>query len=158
MQQYTFLNTRELKAFREQVQDAFGHFPEKEYAYVQSEKGKIFLISKDLARIDVEKLRIDRIGFYFAEIYTQQVRLSKEGAQLLFLDAQRRKKKLKNVVLLTIGEVQQYFAGRTLERDLPGETRFVILQYGHEVLGCALYKEKRIHNYLPKEYRREVIL
>ncbi|MBI1968519.1 hypothetical protein HYS49_01275, partial [Candidatus Woesearchaeota archaeon] len=112
----------------------------------------------DLARIAVEKLRIDRIGFYFAEVYNWQVRLSKEGAQLLFLDAQKKRKKLKNVVLLAAEEVQQYFAGRTLERDLPGETRFVVLQYGREVLGCALYKEKRIHNYLPKEYRREVIL
>ncbi len=158
MQKYMFLNTRELKAFREQLVESFGHFPEKEYAYVQSEKGKIFLISKDLSRIAVEKLRVDRIGFYFAEIYNRQVRLSKEGAQLLFLDAQKKRKKLKNVVLLAAEEVQQYFAGRTLERDLPGETRFVVLQYGREVLGCALYKEKRIHNYLPKEYRREVIL
>lgn len=158
MQQYTFLNMRELKAFREQMQDAFGYFPERDYAYLQSEKGKIFLVTKDVARIDIKKVRVDRPGFYFAEVFNGQVRLSKEGTQRLFLDAKKKRKKLKNIILLTIEEVRQYSSGQTLDRELGGKTRFVVLQYKQDVLGTALYKEGKIHNYWPKEYRREVIV
>lgn len=158
MQQLTILNHKDLKPLREQLLHDFGYFPEEEYAYLRSEKERIFIISKDIARIDLKKLIIDKLGLYFAEVHHSQVRLSKEGAQLLSLEAKEKKKKLQNVVELTRDETETYFQGTDLEKDLGPDSKLVLLQYGQEILGCARYKEKKILNFMPKIHYGAVIL
>src|SRR3989344_4473447 len=108
MQKINILNTREIKKIRELTTEDYGYFPEEDYAYLQSEKGKIYLVNKYVGRIDLKKLRIDKLGLYFAEIKDDNVRLSKEGAQLLGKLAEKNKKKLKNVVELDKEEMKKY--------------------------------------------------
>ena len=155
MQQLKILNTRELKKLREHIVAEFGTFLKNDYAYLQNDKGKIFLINKDLSRIELKNLKIDRIGLYFAESKDQQIRLSKEGAQLLFTEA---KGKVERVVSLDQKEAELYFQGREVEKDLTGESRSIILKYQDQILGCARYKDKKILNFLPKIHRRDVVL
>ncbi len=156
-QQLTILNSKEVRHIREIVTKEFGYFPEEDYAYLQNENHKIFLVNKDLSKIDTKKLIIDKLGLYFGEINDSEVRLSKEGVQLLGREAQKNKKELKNVVPLTAEELKEYFLGKDLEKDL-GTNKLVLLEYNDEVLGCAKYKEGKILNYLPKIHRGEVIL
>ncbi|MFH1405870.1 MAG: hypothetical protein ABIG52_01475 [Nanoarchaeota archaeon] len=163
MQKLNILNTREVKKIKEIILEDYGYFPEEEYAYLQSEKGKndkekIYLVNKDLARIDLKKLRIDKLGLYFAELKDNHIRLSKEGVQLLGKLAEDNKKELKNVVELNKKEVKSYFNGDDLEKDLGDKNRFILLRYQKEFLGCAKYKDQKILNFLPKIYRGEVIL
>lgn len=162
MQRLTPLNGKEIKNLLEQLRQQFGYGLEGEYAYLQNEKNKIYIVNKDITRIKLENLYIDKVGLYFAEVYQNQVRLSKEGAQLLAREAKKRGKKLSNVVSLSKDELQQYFKGQDLEKDLDkelgGANCFVILVYNNDVLGCAKYKEKKILNFLPKMYRGEVIV
>jgi len=158
MQKLTFLNTREIKRIREIVLKGFGYFPKKDYAYLKNEKDRLFLINKDLGKINLQNLRIDRVGLYFAEIKETEVRLSKEGAQLLFHEAEKDNQQLHNVVELTKEEVKKYFLGEDLEKDLGTEKRLILLKYGDSCLGCAKYKEGKILNFLPKLHRGEVIL
>jgi NOL1/NOP2/fmu family ribosome biogenesis protein len=149
----TILNTREVKKIKQIVVAQFGHFVEGKYAFLRNEKNKIFVVNKDISRIALKNLRIDRMGLYFAEVKQNHVRLSKEGAQLLG----KRAKQLTNVVELTKEEVKAYFQGEDLVKDL-GESKLVILQYNDDILGCAQYKEGKILNFLPKTYRGEVII
>lgn len=158
MQQLAILNTRDIKRIKEQLIRQFGYAPTEEYAYLKSEKEKIFIINKDVARIELKNLIIDKMGLYFAEDKGTEIRLSKEGAQLLGREAQKNKKPLKNSVNLSIEEVQTYFQGQDLEKDLGGENRLVLLQYEKDVLGCSRYKEGKILNFLPKIHRGEVIV
>jgi NOL1/NOP2/fmu family ribosome biogenesis protein len=118
----------------------------------------VFIVTKDITRIDLKKLIIDRVGLYFAELRKKHVRLSKEGAQLLVLDALQHKKKIKNLVELEAEEVKQYFLGLDLEKDLGIEDKPIIISYKNNILGCAQYKEGKILNFLPKIHRGEVIL
>lgn len=155
MQKLKILNNREVKKIKEAVLRDYGYFPEENYAYLLSEKNKIFLVNKDVARIDLEKLRIDRIGLCFAEMKDEKIRLSKEGAQLL---AQEGLEKLKNVVELTAEELKKYFLGEDLPKELGEESQFVLLKYKKDILGCAKYKDKNIINFLPKIHRGEIIL
>ena len=37
-------------------------------------------------------------------------------------------------------------------------SRMIILTYHHQIIGCTKYKEKKIHNYHPKQHRGEVII
>ena len=158
MQQLKILNTREIKKIREQCLKQFDGFLEKEYAYLQTEKGKLFIVNKDLARVETKNLRVDRLGLYFAEVKENQIRLSKEGAQLLADEAKENNKTLKNVIPLTQEEVKKYFTGEYLQKDLGEENRLVLLQYDNDVFGCAKYKDKEIINFLPKIHRGEVII
>lgn len=155
----TVLNTRELKNIKEKLFEQFGYSPEEDYAYLQTEKNRIFIVNKDIGKINVKNLIIDRAGLYFAELMDNgSVRLSKEGSQLLWEEAQKNKKKLKNTIELSKEEVKKYFTGADLEKDLGNEARFVLLQFENEMLGCAKYKEGKILNFLPKIHRGEVIV
>ncbi|MBI4151397.1 hypothetical protein HY496_00360 [Candidatus Woesearchaeota archaeon] len=158
MSKLRILNSREVKVIKEQLRQQFGYALEEQYAYLQNEKERVFVVNRDLANLDLEKLRIDRVGLYFAELRPSQVRLSKEGAQLLFNEARKNGIKLKNVITLTKIETRAYFAGVDLKKDLGEENRLIILTYEEDVIGCASYKEGKILNYLPKTHRGEVIL
>ncbi len=158
MQQLKILNTRDIKVLKEQLVKQFNYALEENYAYLQNEKDRVFVVNRDLAQIDLDKLRIDRLGLYFAEIKPGQIRLSKEGAQLLVHEARKNKTTLKNSVMLTKVETRAYFAGVDLKKDLGEENRQVILMYEEDVMGCASYKEGKVLNFLPKIHRGEVIL
>jgi|SRR3989344_779506 len=155
MQTLAILNTRDIKKIRQLFEEMYGAFFTSEYAYLQSKDGRLSLISKDIAAIDLQKLRVDKLGLYIAEVKGNSVRLSKEGVQLL---AQESDGKLKNTVDLDSEEMKKYFNGEDLEKDLGTENRFVLLRYKGDIFSCAKYKDKVILNYLPKIHRGEVIL
>ena len=158
MQKLTILNTREIKKIKELLQKQFGFSQLEDYAYLQNQKDRIFLINKDISKIELQKLIIDKIGLYFGEMKPNQIRLSKEGAQLLAQEAKAQKKKLNNVVELSAEEIKSYFLGKDLNRDVGPKNRLVLLQYQNDVLGCASYKEGIILNFHPKNNRGETIL
>ena len=152
--QNKFLNSKEIKNIREQCIKQFGTFLKKDYVFILSEKDRLFVINSDVAKIDLTKLRIDRFGLYFGEVKENQLRLSKEGAQLLAQESGE----LQHTVELTKEDVKAYFQGSDLIKDLGSESILVILKYLDNILGCARYKEGRILNFLPKMNRGEVIL
>lgn len=158
MQKVQILNSREVKVLRKNIETMFGYSLEEDYAYLQTDKGRVFIISRDVAKVDWTKLIIDKIGLYFAEVHDKQVRLSKEGAELLWLEAKKGKKKLKNVISLTEEELTTYFRGSDLEKDCGSNNRLILLEHKGDVLGCAKYKERKILNFLPKIHRGEVIV
>ena len=155
---YKILNSREVKRIREQLISMFGYFPKGDYAFLLNEKNRIFVVNKDIVKIDPKKVRIDRAGLYFAEIMTNEIRLSKSGAQLLAHEAQKEKIKLKEVVDLNEEELRSYFRGEDLDKDLEGENRFILLKYEKEIFGSAKYKEGTIINFLPKVHRSTSII
>lgn len=155
MQKLKILNTRDVKKIRQIIQEFYGGFFVKDYAFLQNEKGRLFLVNKDLAKLDILKLRVDKIGLYIAEVKENSVRLSKEGVQLL---AKENESKLKNVVEIDDKEMKKYFVGENLDKDLGEESKFVLLSYLGDIFSCAKYKEGVIINHLPKIHRGEVIL
>ena len=158
MQQLKILNSKEIKKIKELVIAEFGAFLKEEYAYLQNEKDKVYLINREIAKVNLNNLKIDKIGLYFAEVQENQVRLSKEGAQLLIHEAEKNQGNIKNKVELTKEEVKNYFHGHDLARDLGENSQLVILQYQNNTIGCTRYKERRILNFLPKLNRGEVII
>ena len=155
MDKLKILNSREIKKVKNTVISEFGCFLKRDYAYLISKKNKIFIINKDISKLNLNNLKIDRVGLYFAEYYNEQVRLSKEGAQLL---VRENNHKIKNQVNLDKEEIKSYFLGQDIEKDLSEKSKFVILFYKKNILGCAKYKNKKIINYLPKIHRGEVMI
>jgi NOL1/NOP2/fmu family ribosome biogenesis protein len=158
MQTLTILNSKEIKRIREIITVQFGHFFTEDYAYLRTDKDKIYMINKDVARIDWDKLIVDKAGMYFGEDKGNEIRLSKEGTQLLALDARKNKVKLKDVVELDGEETKRYFLGEDIITDLGVESRLVLLKYNQDLFGCAKYKEGKILNFMPKVHRGDVVL
>jgi len=158
MQQLTILNNKEWKPFREMLVKQFGHYPSEDYAYLKTAKDKIYVINKDISKVNINNLIIDKLGLYLGEINNTEFRLSKEGAQLLGLDAQKTGVLLKNVVELDREEMERYFLGADLVKNLGPDNKMILLQYERDIFGCAKYKQGKILNFLPKINRVEVIL
>src|SRR3989344_9065812 len=91
MQSLTILNTREVKKIKEQLTAQFGFAPKVDYAYLKASDERIFILSKDVVKVDLSKLKVDKLGLYCAEIRPNQIRLSREGAQLLAREAEKEK-------------------------------------------------------------------
>ncbi|MBI3290840.1 hypothetical protein HYZ76_00995 [Candidatus Falkowbacteria bacterium] len=155
MQTLTILNTRDIKHIRQLFEETYGSFFTGDYVYLQGKDGRLSLINKDIGKIDLKKLRVDKFGLYVAEIKGNAVRLSKEGAQLL---AKEARDKLKHVVELDNREIKAYFHGVDIRKDLGSEAKFVLIEYDGDIVGCSKYKEGIILNYLPKIHRGEVIV
>jgi hypothetical protein len=82
--------SRQAKEFLASVKEQWGADWKPEEAFVASPKGKIFLVTRDLAKIDWKKLRISSVGCYIAEVREKgrdskdaRIRLSIEGSQLI---------------------------------------------------------------------------
>ena len=118
MRKYHFLNSREIKKLKGILIKSFGYALQKDYAYLINEKERVFIVNKDLFRINLNNLIIDRIGLYFAEYKNIQIRLSKEGAQLLVKEAREQAINLLTRHKRQLNEV----AKRLLEKEtLEGE-------------------------------------
>ena len=159
MQQLAILHTREVKTIKDALYKQFNYFLKEDYAYLQNDKQRVFIITKEVANIELKNLKIDKLGLYFGEIMKNgEFRLSKEGTQVLVREAQEHDGRLTNTVHLSPVQVKEYFQGHDLEIDLGTESKLVILFYNKDTLGCAKYKEGKILNFLPKIHRGEVII
>lgn len=147
MQKLKILNSKEAREIKEKLAEQFGFKGELDYAFLLNEKGRVFIVNRDISRLELKRLRVDRYGLYFGELRKGELRLSLEGAGLVAPLAR------KNLVELNKEEVRKYFRGEDLEKDLGEENRFVLLKYQKDFLGCARYKEKKILNFLPKIHR-----
>jgi len=158
MKKLLILNSREIKKLRELVMNSFGYFFKKDHVYLKNDKEKIFIVNKDITRINLDNLIIDRMGLYFAELKDSQCRLSKEGAQFLVREAKEDQEEVRNLVELEEAEIKTYFAGADLDKDLGENNHLIIITFKDNVLGCAQYKNGKILNFLPKIHRGEVII
>ena len=153
------LNGKEIKKIKQILEKQFNYSLKKDYAYLENNKGKIYLVNKDISRIDLDNLRTDRFGIYFAERKNEWLRLSTEGAQLFALEAKKGKQDLTNVIELDKIELEQYYQGSDLiKEEFKENNNFVLLSYKKEIFSCAKVKDGKLLNYLPKIYRGTVIV
>ena len=77
--------------------------------FLQDKEGKIFIINKEFAEIDLTKLRVNSMGLYIAQLMPDGIRLSIEGSQLIGLKAK------KNILELTEKQAKEWFQGNDIE-------------------------------------------
>ena len=142
-----FMPSRELKVFLQLVERQYGKVPPlfSEVAFVQS-KERIFIVTRDLDKINLKNIRINSLGLYIAEVKGEQLRLSIEGSQLIGPHA------IKNVCELTRPQLEQWFKGEDVKLEGTYEG-FVILKHGNDYLGSGKFKEGYILNFVPKARR-----
>ncbi len=142
-----FLPNKEVKKISAQLENQWGCTGTLNYLYFLSNKNKIYIVNKDLAHVDVSKLRVNTFGLYFGEIMKNgDIRLSIEGAQLIGSHA------LKNVIALDNEALRHWMYGEdiALKTDITG---YVILTYEKYIVGCGYVRDGTILNYVPKNRR-----
>ena len=146
MPQLKILNSKEIKKILKLIEAQWGAKLKLEYAFLKNPKNRIFIINKNIGKIELEKLRINSIGMYFCEIDKIGIRLSIEGSQIVGPKAS------KNIIEINEEQIKQWFKGEDLE--IKGNySGFVIIKHNNDFLGTGKYKSGRILNYVSKSRR-----
>lgn len=143
---WKILNSKEIKAIRSMITGQWGAELELDCGFLESKDGDIFLISRDIERLDIERLRIDSLGLYFGQMRNDEFRLSIEGSQMVGKIA------AKNIIEISDDQLKLWMAGENLETKQ--ESRgYQIIKHNSDFLSCGKYKDGMILNFVPKARR-----
>jgi NOL1/NOP2/fmu family ribosome biogenesis protein len=151
MPELKILNNREIKEIYKLIEKQWGAKIKLDYGFLKNNKNRIFIVSKDISKIDTSKLRLNSVGMYFCEIDNSGIRLSIEGTQIVGSKAG------KNVIELDENETKQWLKGEDLHRECKDCRGFVILKHKNDFLGNGKYSSGKILNYVSKTRRVNAI-
>src|SRR3989344_7179948 len=103
MPELKILNNKEIKEIYEMIEKQWGAKIKLDYGFLKNNKNRVFVISKEISKIDSSKLRLNTVGMYFCEFDRLGIRLSIEGSQII------GPKATKNVVELNEEETKKWF-------------------------------------------------
>ena len=83
MTELKILNNKEIKEIYGMIENQWGAKIKLDCGFLKNNKNRIFIVSKDIAKIDTSKLRLNSVGMYFCEIDDKGIRLSIEGSQII---------------------------------------------------------------------------
>ena len=129
------------------VESQWGAKIKLDHGFLRNSNNRIFIVSKDISKIDLSKLRLNSIGLYFCEIDDKGIRLSIEGSQIVGQHAK------KNIVELNEDETKIWFKGVDLQKECKDCNGFVILKNKNDFLGTGKYSNGKILNYVSKTRR-----
>ena len=150
LDKWKVLNSKEVRALAEMVEQQWGcdlSSLSESCGFLEGKTGDIFLISRDIERLDLEHLRIDSLGLYFGEQKNSELRLSIEGSQLIGKAATR------NVVEIDDSEFKDWIRGNDLEKSPDNCSGYVLVRHSADFVGCGRCKEGKILNFVPKARR-----
>lgn len=146
MQKIKILNNKEIKEIFNLIETQWDAKLRLDYAFLKTEKDKIYLVNKDISKIDLSKLRINSIGMYFAEMRDNNIRLSIEGSQIIGPKAK------KNVLELNEKELKEWMQGNDLEKET-SLSGFLIIKNKDDYLGCGKSRDGKVLNFIGKARR-----
>lgn len=121
------------------------------YLIFEGKERKIWISSKKVLEVRLEKLKVNSIGLYFGKLKrNEKIHLSPEGSQIVGKFA------VKNILSLDEEKAKKFMEGSDLTLSLPKNCEphnFVIVKKGDDILGCSLALENGIRNLLPKSRR-----
>ena len=147
MKELKILNSREIRNIKKIIKSQWDADLKLDYAFLMNDKGRIFIINRELGDIDFSKLHINNLGLYFGELKTGELRLSIEGSQMVGIFAK------KNMVDIDDKNLEVWMKGEDIEIKADNLRGFVIIKNNKDFLGCGKYKEGKVLNYVPKERR-----
>ena len=104
--EYKILDKKQVKQLLARLEKQFNIKLNLDYIFLKNNKGKIFIINKKFSKLDINKLKINKVGLYFAKEEKGGLRLSIEGSLLL--------KNSKNTLELNEKQMYDYMKGLEL--------------------------------------------
>ncbi len=146
MHKLSILNSKEIKGILKLIEIQWGAKLSLDCVFLKNSENRIFIVNRDIEKVNLEKLRINSIGMYFCEIDRKGIRLSIEGSQIAGPKAE------KNVVEISEGQAKSWLRGEDLE--IEGDySGFAIIKCNNDFLGNGKFKDGKILNYVNKGRR-----
>lgn len=140
------LNSKEKKNLSKLIKKQFGSDFIFNYEVFMNTKNKIFILNKDVSKINLDELRINSLGLYFGELSRGELRLSIESSQIIGPLAKN------NVLELNYDQTNSWMKGEDFDIDTKLQG-FVIIKNKDDFLGCGRIVNNKLLNYVPKERR-----
>ncbi len=147
LSKWKVLNSKEVKVIAAAVKQQWGGNFSFDGGFLEGRDGDIFLISRDIEKLDLERLNIESAGLYFGQVRNGELRLSIEGSQLVGRTATR------NVIEVTDADFRQWLSGSDLEKDYSGCSGYVLIKHDGDFIACGKCKDGKILNFVPKARR-----
>jgi len=146
MENLTILKSKEKKEIQKLLDMQFDPDFKLDYEVFINNKNRIFILNRELSRIDIDELRVNSLGLYFGELNNNALRLSIDASQMVGKTAK------KNILILNDEDILKWMNGEDLEleTELDG---FVLVKHKDDFLGCGKIVNKKLYNYVPKERR-----
>jgi len=144
------LNKKAIKEVLKKIKgqwDAEVDFGDK--VFLEGKDNDIFIINRDISRIDLTKIRINSMGLYIGQQMVDGFRLSIEGSQIVGPKAK------KNILEVDEKRAREWLKGYELDvrENLSG---YLIIKHCADFLGCGKVKDNKVLNYVPKNRRLRV--
>ncbi len=139
------LNRKDVKEVASKMKEQWGADYMPDYVFLRNDED-IFIVDRDVFRLDFERLNVNSLGLYFGEFRKGSLRLSIEGSQLVGPLARR------NVVELDEGETKLWLRGFDLEKKTAA-AGYTLMSYKSDFMGTGRVKDGKILNFVPKNRR-----
>ncbi|MEK6943027.1 MAG: hypothetical protein AABX00_03125 [Nanoarchaeota archaeon] len=140
------LNSKEIKGIYSLIENQWGAKLKLDYGFLQNNKDRVFIVTKEISVLDFSKLRINSVGIYFCEVDDRGIRLSIEGSQIVGVHA------AKNIVEFDDNESRRWLKGEDIEKECDCKG-FVIIKHNNDFMGSGKYSNGKILNYIGKTRR-----
>jgi len=142
------LNSKRIRQILSVLKEQWDYEEKLDCGFLQKEND-IFLVTRDIDKIDLGQLNLNSLGLYFGEIRNEQLRLSIEGSQIIGPKAK------KNVVELDNNQLQHWLAGGDIELSTAAveNNSYAIIKQGNDFFGCGRIKNSTLLNFVPKARR-----
>lgn len=150
LDKWKVLNSREVKEIMGIIKQQWGadlSDVSDSCGFLEGKDGDIFLISRDVEKLDLQQLRINSLGLYFGQLRNNELRLSIEGSQIVGKTA------TKNVAELDDREFKLWLRGEDVEKESSNCSGYVIIKHNDDFVGCGKCKEEKVLNFVPKARR-----
>jgi len=152
-----FLNSKEIKELNTELKESFGFTVPKSLAFIPTKKNKVNIINRDIERLNLDALRIERVGVYFCTQDKYGLRLSIEGSQMF------KDKIKKNKLSVSERQMREWLHG--IDIQLSSEQakgmasgQFYIIHHKDDYCGTGrLNEDGTVQNFVPKERRTGVL-
>lgn len=141
------LNSKKIKNILRLLHEQWGYDKKLDCGFLQKEND-VFLVTRDIDKINLAQLNVNSTGLYFGELRNEQLRLSIEGSQIIGKAAK------KNVMELDEQQLQQWLRGEDIElNDDASNEVFVLISHKNDFFGCGRIKAGKLLNFVPKSRR-----
>jgi NOL1/NOP2/fmu family ribosome biogenesis protein len=143
-----FLNRKEIKEVQAKILENWGaKVEDDEFAFLMNGNNRLFIVGRDIEKLELPTLRINNVGIYFGELTDRgEFRLTIEGSSIV------GRRATKNIFEIDKEQARSWFRGDDIDVDSQ-ENAFVIVRHGSDFLGCGKLVAGRIINYVPKARR-----
>jgi len=145
MQKLKILNKKEIKKILSLIKKQWNADVNLDYAFLMNEKGRIFVVNKEIAKVELSKIRINSVGMYFGMVGSEGLRLSIEGSQIVGPKAKN------NVLELNEKEAREWLRGEDLLKK--AEKGFLIIKRKDDFLGTGKSTGEKVLNFVSKGRR-----